>query len=512
MSSKLSGNELSESQAHEIKVNSQGEGSYDKQKDQIIPNKVSYWNMCHVATVLGACAISLAPQILISRHNSIYYPEHRHELILLIATVCSTGTVAKMTECFYLTQEMLIVTIRVTLKMFLSFFLPALTFFFSTWFYWTTIMEYLHPMPLTGLAIFFPTWFIVICSLWLMIMFPREIRIRTDFRRKIRRYVTYDIWYFIMNVQKDLLSFAFKAIPRRFQFLFAVIIPTAKKFNKWILFNIMSEVIGKDDDTTNVLLGVRLNIHYALFVAIRMDGAETNTIISILIVDFLHQLWMTIQIIRLNQKVSAEENINLEEVVDGTEKENKDVRKKKEKVNEGSKEMKARKEIVQSARKEAITKLILAEIVEGTVPLAYMIGFAMAYFGPNAYLTGNVLSDVWAYKQVEDITRLFQIQLLLFGVDSLCVLLNHIILFKFGNVNLIRELCKIYDDYWLLIVLILPTTLVSFFARNDVNCAMDMTLSFDWITREGRLQFIQNSSQLTDYEKNVLLSNRSSMF
>ena len=136
----------------------------------------------------------------------------------------------------------------------------------------------------------------------------------------------------------------------------------------------------------------------------------------------------------------------------------------------------------------------------------------MAYFGPNAYLTGNVLSDVWAYKPVEDVKTVFCVQFLLFEADSLNVILNHIILFKFGSVNLIRELCKMIKDNWALIALFLPSTLVSFFARNDVNCAMDMTLSVDWITSEGRLNFIQNSNELTDFEKNIILFNRSSIF
>ena len=51
-------------------------------------------------------------------------------------------------------------------------------------------------------------------------------------------------------------------------------------------------------------------------------------------------------------------------------------------------------------------KLVLAEIVEGLVPLAYAIGFAMAYYGPNGHLVGNVLTDMWAYEKVEDVGKL----------------------------------------------------------------------------------------------------------
>ena len=50
---------------------------------------------------------------------------------------------------------------------------------------------------------------------------------------------------------------------------------------------LVSEMVGKDDETAEILMGVRVNIHYALFVAIRMDGAENLTILSVVIVDLL---------------------------------------------------------------------------------------------------------------------------------------------------------------------------------------------------------------------------------
>ena len=36
--------------------------------------------------------------------------------------------------------------------------------------------------------------------------------------------------------------------------------------------------------------------------------------------------------------------------------------------------------VIDNLKRQAIQKLILAELVEGLVPLAYAIGFAMAYF------------------------------------------------------------------------------------------------------------------------------------
>ena len=44
-----------------------------------------------------------------------------------------------------------------------------------------------------------------------------------------------------------------------------------------------------------------------------------------------------------------------------------------------------------------------------------------------------------------------------------------------------------------------------YFAFADINVGMDSTGSYDWITPEGRLNLINNSIDLTDEEKLMLL-------
>lgn len=237
-----------------------------------------------------------------------------------------------------------------------------------------------------------------------------------------------------------------------------------------------------------------------------MNGAETETVISILAVDLLMQLWMTLQIIKMKPKITEmqreEVEENREEYAQGKDD---TAIQKQEREKEG---YNLGKEELNDKSIKTIKKLVLAEIVEGVVPLAYTIGFLMAYFGPNAYLTGNVLLDVWAYKPVDDINGLLRIQILFCGVDLLSVILNHFVLLKFANVNLIQAICKMIQDYWVVLSIYLVNVVVSFFTRNDVNCAMDLTLKLEWITRDGRLDLIYNATDLTDYEKNILLFNR----
>ena len=204
-----------------------------------------------------------------------------------------------------------------------------------------------------------------------------------------------------------------------------------------------------------------------------MNGAEDLTIASVVFVDFLLQSKMTHKIIELNRQV-------LTYVEDRD-----DINKIKEKE---------------------VLKLLMAEMTEGLVPICYAIAFAMAYYGPNATLKGNVRSDIWQYEKVEDVARLFFIQGLLFGIDLLCVILNTLIVSKFGSVDLIKQFCKLIRKYWIVVV-IQMTDLLLYFGLNDINMGLDMTLKFDWITLEGRMKFIYNATDLNDENKAILLSN-----
>ena len=89
------------------------------------------------------------------------------------------------------------------------------------------------------------------------------------------------------------------------------------------------------------------------------------TIFFFIAVDFVLQLWMTYQIVQWHNKVTDDAIDNGYE------------------------------------RKRAMMRpLVLAELTEGLTPLVYATGFAMAYYGPNSTILGNVKNDYWGYKQV----------------------------------------------------------------------------------------------------------------
>ena len=59
----------------------------------------------------------------------------------------------------------------------------------------------------------------------------------------------------------------------------------------------------------------------------------------------------------------------------------------------------------------------------------------------------------------------------------------------------------------MILAILLISEVTMYFGLNDITLARDMEMRFEWITTEGRLRFISNSTDLSDYEKAILSSN-----
>ena len=146
-------------------------------------------------------------------------------------------------------------------------------------------------------------------------------------------------------------------------------------------------------------------------------------------------------------------------------------------------------------KRDKVKTLVLAELTEGITPIAYAVGFAMAYYGPNGSILGNIRNSYWGYNEVEDVSHLFLMMSLLFGVDTLCIFLNSFILFKFTDVNLYQHFCEILKKYWPFMAIKFALNLCGNFAANDINFGMDSTGKIEWITSEGISKLMVNSTE-----------------
>ena len=434
-------------------------------------NNVSYWNGCHVFTILAVCTLCLCPQMLNPRHDSIIYQSYWLEVNELMVFTGLMVNANLILDFFAFTRQEFFTTVGFFVKMYLWLLITWHIPFIACNSFWKYYLNFNTPMPLSGL-LFLVTWLAVLLGVWLM--FPSETLAYNEVRAKMKTYFLYSLWWNIMNLQKDAITIAFKNVPNYLQWIFAFLIPVLRNCNKSLLSRLVSKMSGDEDEMANIVLGISVNVHYAFLISVRFAGADMSTVISLMVVDFLLHLGISFKIIQLHQKVAIEED------------DQEQLKKDKEK---------------------ALLKLVLAETIEGLAPLAYAIGFAMAYFGPNKNITCNVGSTIWHCKEVEDVDNLFIVLFSLFAADIFSMLLNALVLWKFTGIVFIQELCKVIKKYKSTLAIKLAYTVCIYFVFNDINLGMDMSLKFTWITNEGRLNFIYNSTNLSDDEKSCLLAN-----
>ena len=127
------------------------------------------------------------------------------------------------------------------------------------------------------------------------------------------------------------------------------------------------------------------------------------------------------------------------------------------------------------------------ELCEGLIPLAYAISFAMAYYGPNAELLGNVKNGYWQYKVDEDISQTFLVMFGIFLMSIIFLALNSSILWIYSKVNLFKEICCVLKKYWYILAIKLVFGVWWQFYICDVNLATDSTGKFGWITNDRNI-------------------------
>ena len=404
----------------------------------------NYWSGLHVFSILCASSLALSILILIPRHNSIIEQAYWYE-VFFTGGLWSVIYIALVTLDLKILSEMgsstsINLFLKVTFVSLLTWIMTATTCYIV----WTILLEYNNPMPILGPCCSATTAVAILVALWLF------SPINTIGKEGLKNYMLFLLLNQVMVPTRVALTKTFQKLENTdAQCVMALLIPIFKITWKSIMSKVMYKITGTDNERANVLLTVTVNFFYSLFVAIKLVGARTTTVISMVIVEFLIQSKMTYHIVKLGMKLGVNGNEKLKET-----------------------------------KRKAIQTLVLSELCEGLVPLVYAIGFAMAYYGPNAKIFGNVGNGYWQYKVVDDAGRTFLVMFGLFALDFICLSLNAGILWIYSNSNIFVDFCSLLQKYWYLMALTLVNNVYFDFFSNDVNLGGDLTFTFDWITRD----------------------------
>ena len=424
-----------------------------------------------IAFAIATIALSILPLIpwtTIPRTNSIIYQSSWLEVLLPTTTYCFLAAAAHLLCLTVWTQERSMVSTNIFLRMFVLYMTTLVIFYVLSHLIWSVHLGYNHPLPFLRM-VSMPISIVLIMALWFLL--PSNLMKKEDFRRKIRMYTVYFLCNMTMISQNEVLSNLFTNIPSDFQFVVALIVAACRELDKRVRSKIVTKMMGKLDEPAAALLTIFISSFYGFFMAVRLTGSTLETICCFLFVDqFLHSR-ATFKIIRQYKRVKVDHP-----------------------------ETRVPKNDIE------IAKLIIAELVEGMIPLIYGIGMAMAYYGPNAKLFINIGSSFWG-EPIDDITEVFKMMLILFLVDTMGAAINSICLWKMINLSVLQEFAAALSKYWRFMVIQFGFLMSTYLSTSDVNFGVDSSGKFEWITPEGRLNLIFNSTDLTNEEKSMLFVN-----
>ena len=408
------------------------------------------------------CILFAIPWTTIPRTNSIIHQAHWIEVLLPVSSSFILSAGSFLLDLRFWTQEKALISIRVYLKMYLVILTPCTVLYITCYIIWSLWLEYNHPLPYLSIVCLLPTWITWPFALWFIL--PSGLLTNLVFRRKLRMYMAYFVWFVIMVFQNEVLSFLFVNSYAELQFLVVFLLAACQKFDTKLRSKLIHKIMGNENEAGIAILAADINIMYSTFIAIRLVRAELATVCCSVVVGFASHLWMTYRIIK-----DSRNKMNLEH------------------------------EIAKTGRNNQITKLIITELIEGLTPIIYGIHMALAYFGPNAHIFSNVGNSYWS-KTMNDIGPVFRTMSILFFVDLLSVMINSLLLWKMLNVNIFKQFNEVLCEYWFIIAVPLELSMSLYLACTDVNLGIDETHSYPWISREGRLYLIYN---MTDHPNNT---------
>ena len=98
--------------------------------------------------------------------------------------------------------------------------------------------------------------------------------------------------------------------------------------------------------------------------------------------------------------------------------------------------------------KKTLSRLVLDETLEVFVPFCYLVTFLTAYYGPNAFILGNIRNNYWDFVAVEDVGNTVAVGFQMFGIDVGITVFTALILNIFCKISLFDEFCKLMKTYW----------------------------------------------------------------
>ena len=241
--------------------------------------------------IIAFCILFAIPYTIIPRHNSIVDQSYWIEVLLpvYLSFLLSAGSILLDMILFF--EEKALKSVKVYLKMFFVIVVPCTILYIASYILWSLVLGFNHPLPYLAIICLLPTWGILPFAHWFIL--PKNLLEKEDFRKKLKTYMFFFLWFVLMVFQNEVLSFLFANAPTGSQFLVVFLLAACQKFDMNLRSRLLMKMMGKQDKDAMAILAIDVNVMYSSFIAVRVTGAEWATVFASVVVAFVLHLQMT---------------------------------------------------------------------------------------------------------------------------------------------------------------------------------------------------------------------------
>ena len=375
---------------------------------------IFYGPLALAILTLGCFSTTLLPV-----HNVITNPEYWYEIIFSSTSVffhmacCSTIAAECTVNPFNKTKFRIIPDLFLTMKLVESLGYGMIHMI------WSIGLGYFEPFPKKYHIVFFLCFLALITRLWNLI--PRQKRMDPASRKKCVAFIGYYVWLMFQGFQVVLILDLLGLISQNHLWLIALIMLLTKEINGYVADKLITKsALAENLLEAQFMAKINNNLCYSLVLTLVLTKELEKTVrkvteLALLGINFAMNLVLCHKAIRQKSKVLTFDS-------------NARIRK--------------------SLMEEAVTELILNEVAEIIVPIAFILSYVVAFYGPNKDVLAGVGCTIWKSHEIEDLWSFLIPVVKMAALDSGSFLLAGGLLWECANINIVQEYCKTIKKYW----------------------------------------------------------------
>ena len=347
---------------------------------------------------------------LIPTHNVIQSPQYWYELPpQLMFGFLPIWATYSIFSCSYFMNIKCIRTPRNIITVWSILVLLTAAFFGTLYLVWVYLLKYQFPLPLMGYAFLLYSIMTVAFVLWFR--FPSKWRSDVGFNKRLKIFLVCFFLSQLIYLEYAMLTKMILSIPIHLQWIVAIFLPFIRELNLWIHLRMFKLVCDGDISSLEIACGHGISTSNSFFLAYTVGSIATITSIAMIIgTDFLINLSLGLRVIYLW--------------------------KKKERTRQN-----VEKQI------ELLQTLVINEMVEFWSPVCYLLCFITAYYGPNAWLIGDIGNGYWQYTDIKDVKHTITVVAIFLVVDLGSLFVCTILLWMVCRINLYKVFGALQKEF-----------------------------------------------------------------